>query len=204
MYSIPGTLNFLFPKVHSQAFAAFVSSIGKYPSTLSCSISLFSYRCRYVWSLLLHRIHVSHTTICALSRIISTFFVVALGLRRVLTILAPLSVYFLLLSYVPLPDGIVSSGMSDTFTLVTARYNVLGIFILGSLSGFGSVTTAWGYFPLRCGRNRHVDDSCALSLSSANTRCLGRFQPKQNLTAQSRVLLASVPILIAREEMPLH
>jgi hypothetical protein len=81
---------------------------------------------------------------------------VALGLRGVLTILAPLSAYFLLLSYVPLPDAIASSGMSNTFTLVTARYNVLGIFILGSLSGFGSVTTAWGYFPLRCGKNRHV------------------------------------------------
>ena len=128
----------------------------------------------------------------------------ALGLRRALTILAPLSVYFLLLSYVPLPDGIVSSGMSDTLTLVTARYNVLGIFILGCLSGFGSVTTAWGYFPLRCGKNRHVNNSCALSLSSANTRTLGRFQPKRNLTAQSRVLLASALISLAREEMSLR
>jgi len=129
---------------------------------------------------------------------------VALGLRRVVTILAPLSVYSFLLSYVPLPDGIVSSGMSDTFTLVTARYNVLGIFILGSLSGFGSVTTAWGYFPLRCGKNRHVNNSCALSLASANTRTLGRSQPKRNLTAQSRVLLASVLILLAREDMSLR
>ena len=129
---------------------------------------------------------------------------VARGLRRILTILAPLSVYFLLLSYVPLPDGIVSSGMSNTFTLVTARYNVLGIFILGSLSGFGSVTTGWGYFPLRCGKNRHVDDSCALSLSLANARCLGRSQPKQNLIALSRVLLASVPISLARKEMSLR
>ena len=129
---------------------------------------------------------------------------VAFGLRRVLTILAPLSVYFLLLSYVPLPDGIVSSGMSDTFTLVTARYNVLGIFILGSLSGFGSVTTAWGYFPLRCGKNRHVNNYCVLSLAPANTQSLGKFQPKRNLTAQSRVLLASVLISVAREEMSLR
>ena len=81
----------------------------------------------------------------------------ALGYRHLLAVLAPLFVYFLLLSYVPLPDGLVSSGMSDTFTLVTARYNVLGTFILGCLSGFGSATTAWGYFPFACGKNRHVN-----------------------------------------------
>jgi The Golgi pH Regulator (GPHR) Family N-terminal len=80
----------------------------------------------------------------------------ALGHRHLFAVLAPLLLYFLLLSYVPLPNGLVSSGMSDTFTLVTARYNVLGTFILGCLSGFGSVTTAWGYFPLSCGKNRHV------------------------------------------------
>jgi len=80
----------------------------------------------------------------------------SLSLRHLLAVLAPLLVYFLLLSYVPLPDGIVSSGMSDTFTLVTARYNVLGTFILGCLSGFGSVTTAWGYFPLSFGKNRKI------------------------------------------------
>jgi hypothetical protein len=81
----------------------------------------------------------------------------ALSYRHLLAVLAPLFVYFLLLSYVPLPDGLVSSGMSDTFTLVTARYNVLGTFILGCLSGFGSVATAWGYFPLSFGKNRHVN-----------------------------------------------
>ena len=80
-----------------------------------------------------------------------------LSYRHLLAVLAPLLVYFLLLSYVPLPDGLVSSGMSDSFTLVTARYNVLGTFILGCLSGFGSVTTAWGYFPLTCSKNRHVN-----------------------------------------------
>ena len=91
---------------------------------------------------------------------------IALSFRRVLAILAPLSIYFLLLSYVPLPDGVVSSGMSDTFTIVTARYNVLGIFILGCLSGFGSVATAWGYFPLPFGRNRHVNNSFTLRFTS--------------------------------------
>ena len=77
--------------------------------------------------------------------------------RRIFAVLAPLFVYFLLLSYVPLPADLVPSGKSDTFTLVTVRYNVLGTFILGCLSGFGSVTAAWGYFPLSCGKNRHVE-----------------------------------------------
>jgi len=162
MYSIPSEPCLLLPTVNSQAYTALVSLIGKYPSTPSCSISLFSYHCRCVWSLLLHRIHVSHISIYVSSRITRTLQIstsIVLSFRRVLAILAPLFVYFLLLSYVPLPDGIVSSGMSDTFTLVTARYNVLGIFILGSLSGFGSVTTAWGHFPLPCGKNRHVNHS---------------------------------------------
>ena len=38
-----------------------------------------------------------------------------------------------------------------------ARYNVLGTVILGSLSSFGSVMTAWGYFPLSCSKNRHLN-----------------------------------------------
>jgi hypothetical protein len=59
--------------------------------------------------------------------------------RRVLTVLAPLSIYFLLLSYVPLPGVILSE---ENRTLVMACYNVIGTAILGSLSGFGSVTTA--------------------------------------------------------------
>jgi hypothetical protein len=80
----------------------------------------------------------------------------AFSRRRVLVVLAPLSVYFLLVSYVPLPGDLLSVE-NRTLTLVIARYNVLGTIILGSLSGFGSVTTAWGYFPLSCGKNRHVN-----------------------------------------------
>jgi hypothetical protein len=86
-----------------------------------------------------------------------------LGHRRVLAVLVPLFVYFLLLSYVPLPVDLIPSGKSDTFTQVTVRYSVLGTFILGCLSGFGSVTAAWGYFPLSCGKNRHVDQLSATS-----------------------------------------
>ncbi len=117
--------------------------------------------------------------------------------RRVLAVLAPLFVYFLLLSYVPLPDGLVSSGKSDTFTLVTARYNVLGTFILGCLSGFGSVTTAWGYFPLSCGKNRHVIHFPVTSFASINN--LERFQLKRSSIRKSGVSLASTPISQTRE-----
>ena len=137
MHSISGALKLSFPTVRSYAHTAPDSLIGKYTSTPSCSISLFSYYCRYVWSLLLHRIHISHISIYVSTKIIRALQIstsLALNFRRVLAILAPLFVYFLL-SYVPLPDGIVSSGMSDTFTLVTARYSILGIFILGSFLG---------------------------------------------------------------------
>ena len=41
---------------------------------------------------------------------LANFYVLALNFRPVLAILAPLFVYFLLSSYIPLPDGIVSSG----------------------------------------------------------------------------------------------
>ena len=126
-----------------------------------------------------------------------------LSYRCVPAVLAPLSVYFLLLSYVPLPDNLVSSGKNDTFTLVTARYNVLGTFILGCLSGFGSVTAAWGYFPLSCGKNRHVSHFSATSSASITSRSLGGFQLEQNSIKQRRVLISSVAIS-QTEEMTRH
>jgi len=89
-------------------------------------------------------------SLCVVSTALLKSPSVILSYRRAVAILVPLAVYFLLLSYVPLPDSLVSSGKASAFTLVTARYNVLGIFILGSLSGFGSVTTAWGYYPITC------------------------------------------------------
>lgn len=113
--------------------------------------------------------------------------------RRVLTVLAPLFVYFLLLSYVPLPY-LLSSGKSDTFTLVTVRYNVLGTFILGCLSGFGSVTAAWGYFPLSCSKNRHVHHLSSTSSASITLRSLGRSQLERNSIKPSRALLLFAPI----------
>ena len=66
----------------------------------------------------------------------------ALSVRHALAILAPFFVYSLLSSYAPVPDRVVSSGTSGAFALVIACYNVFGVFIPASLSGFGSVTTA--------------------------------------------------------------
>jgi The Golgi pH Regulator (GPHR) Family N-terminal len=102
---------------------------------------------------------VSAVFLCVIPNILSfpTLASVTVKYRHIATVLAPLLLYFLLLSYVPLPDALVFSEGSNTFTLITARYNVLGTFILGGLSGFGSVTTSWGYFPLRCGKNRYAD-----------------------------------------------
>jgi len=51
MRSILGELIFSLFMIYSQAQTALVSLIGKYPSTLSCSISLFSFHSRYVSSL---------------------------------------------------------------------------------------------------------------------------------------------------------
>ena len=154
MRSTPGELSCSPLTIHSQVHIALVSLIGRYRSILSCSTSLFSFRYPYASSPLFHGTHVSLILIYALHDNSTS---AALSHRHLLAVLVPLLVYFLLLSYVPLPDGLVSSGISDTFTLVTARYNVLGTFILGCLSGFGSVTTAWGYFPLSFGKNRHVN-----------------------------------------------
>ncbi|KAH9996402.1 Abscisic acid G-protein coupled receptor-domain-containing protein [Russula compacta] len=115
-----------------------------------------------LYAVLLNVIILVPLSLCVVSTSPLSPSLVTLSYRRVLATLAPLSVYFLLLSYVPLPDGLVSSGKINTFTIVTARYNVLGTFILGSLSGFGSVTTAWGYFPLICGKNRKVPTQAEL------------------------------------------
>ncbi|KAI0297048.1 Abscisic acid G-protein coupled receptor-domain-containing protein [Multifurca ochricompacta] len=107
------------------------------------------------YTLLLNIVILIPVSLCVVSTTPSGSTSPTLFRRRALAVLAPLLAYFLLLSYVPLP-GVLVSEESTTFTLVMARYNVLGIFILGSLSGFGSVATSWGYFPLSCGNSRHV------------------------------------------------
>ena len=119
--------------------------------------TLAQYHCAYTYIIVCgHPIEFECITtwyiILAASQIPTASFI---SHRHILVVLAPLSVYFLLLSYVPLP-GVLLSEENHTFALVTAHYNVLEAVTLGSLSGFGSVTTAWGYFPLSCGKNRHV------------------------------------------------
>ncbi|KAH9052197.1 Abscisic acid G-protein coupled receptor-domain-containing protein [Lactarius vividus] len=107
-----------------------------------------------LYTLLLNIIMLIPVSLCVVSTAPLNSASLSFSRRRILVVLAPLFVYFLILSYVPLPGALLSEE-NRTFTLVTARYNVLGTVILGSLSGFGSVTTAWGYFPLNCGKNRH-------------------------------------------------
>lgn len=106
-----------------------------------------------LYTLLLNIIMLIPVSLCVVSTTPSNSASLAFSRRHVLVVLAPLSAYFLLISYVPLPGNLLSEE-NRTLTLVMARYNVLGTIILGSLSGFGSVTTAWGYFPLSCGKNR--------------------------------------------------
>ncbi|KAF8264979.1 Abscisic acid G-protein coupled receptor-domain-containing protein, partial [Lactarius quietus] len=108
-----------------------------------------------LYMLLLNIIMLIPVSLCVVSTTPLNSASLTCSRHRVLVVLAPLSVYFFLISYVPLP-GVLLSEEHRTLTLVMARYNVLGTIILGSLSGFGSVTTAWGYFPLSCGKNRHT------------------------------------------------
>ncbi|KAF8256807.1 hypothetical protein EI94DRAFT_1762740 [Lactarius quietus] len=69
--------------------------------------------------------------------------------HRVLVVLAPLSVYFFLISYVPLP-GVLLSEEHRTLTLVMARYNA-AFPALGPSRPHGAIS------PLSCGKNRHVN-----------------------------------------------
>ena len=63
---------------------------------------------------------------------------------RVIFSLVFIGVYLFLLSRIPLPPVLKAS---DTFTAALARLVVLGTIILGVLSGFGAVSSAWGYLP---------------------------------------------------------
>ncbi|KAL1708910.1 Abscisic acid G-protein coupled receptor-domain-containing protein [Schizophyllum commune] len=63
---------------------------------------------------------------------------------RLLLNLIPVILYLFALSYIPLPAALASSGFSAS---VLARLVVLGTIILGLLSGFGAISTAWPYLP---------------------------------------------------------
>jgi len=69
---------------------------------------------------------------------------------RGLLSLIPVVLYLFLLSWVPLPDALMSS---DITTTALSRLVVVGTTILGLLSGFGAVSNAWAFFPL-FSRNR--------------------------------------------------
>ena len=63
---------------------------------------------------------------------------------RLIFSLVFIGVYLFLLSRIPLPPVLKAS---DTFAAALARLVVLGTIILGVLSGFGAVSSAWGYLP---------------------------------------------------------
>ena len=83
------------------------------------------------------------------------------SLHRLFWTLTPLFGYFLLLSYVPLPVALSSShGSASLLAAALSRLAVLGTVMLGLLSGFGAVSTSWGYFPFVCGHRGLVPCPC--------------------------------------------
>ncbi len=59
--------------------------------------------------------------------------------------LTPNLLFLIALSYVPLPEGMPThSVLASTLS----RLTVIGIVILGALSGFGAIDTAWDFFPV--------------------------------------------------------
>ncbi|KAI0758814.1 Abscisic acid G-protein coupled receptor-domain-containing protein [Fomes fomentarius] len=59
--------------------------------------------------------------------------------------LIPNLLFLIALSYVPLPSGMPThSVLASTLS----RLTVIGIVILGALSGFGAIDTAWDFFPV--------------------------------------------------------
>lgn len=63
---------------------------------------------------------------------------------RIFLSFVPFILYLLGLSYVPLP---VALSASDSATSALAQLIVLGTIILGLLSGFGAVSSAWRFLP---------------------------------------------------------
>ncbi|KZT66792.1 hypothetical protein DAEQUDRAFT_695181 [Daedalea quercina L-15889] len=63
---------------------------------------------------------------------------------RVLLNFIPVGLFLFLLEMIPLPSASPTSGIIVT---TLSRLTVLGTIILGLLSGFGAINTAWIYFP---------------------------------------------------------
>ncbi|KZP33174.1 G protein-coupled receptor 89 [Athelia psychrophila] len=80
---------------------------------------------------------------------------------RAAIITTPVALYLFLLSRIPLPESLASTG----FTAMTlSRLVFVGIVILGLLSGFGAVSNAWAFFPLFM-RHRAITTEGELSTS---------------------------------------
>ena len=59
--------------------------------------------------------------------------------------LIPNFLFLLALSYVPLPKGMPAHNVLAS---TLSRLTVIGTVILGGLSGFGAIDTAWDFFPV--------------------------------------------------------
>jgi len=77
------------------------------------------------------------------------------AVRCLLTVL-PVSFFLFVLSYVPLPSSISeTSGVPA----IVSRLTVIGTVILGLLSGFGSINSAWDYLPVLSRNQKYGSDS---------------------------------------------
>ena len=80
-----------------------------------------------------------------------------LGRRRSLLMsslltIVPYGVYIFLLYKVPIPAGMI---LPSFWNALFSRLVVVGIVILGLLSGFGAVSNAWDFFPAFLGSARY-------------------------------------------------
>jgi hypothetical protein len=82
-------------------------------------------------------------------------------LSRTLFVIIPVASYLFLLSYVPLPAALASGNL---ISVVLSRLSIVGIVVLGILSGFGAVSNAWVYFPFSSSK-QHLQTDMDISAS---------------------------------------
>ena len=100
---------------------------------------------------------------------------------RVLISALPIGLFTYLLSFIPLPAAISTQSI---WTRVLSRLVVVGIVILGLLSGFGAVNSAWTFFP-RLSRSQKYDLSPVIWLSVTLKRLLCRTCPTEQQITQA-------------------
>ncbi|KAG8751857.1 hypothetical protein FRC14_007559, partial [Serendipita sp. 396] len=88
----------------------------------------------------------------------------------------PFLLYLFAFSYVPLPRNLAPSGI---FTNAVARMTVLGTLILGLLSGFGAVSTAWSFQPF-------VDTSNIVTEKDVNQAAASLARVRADLVERQR------------------